>query len=685
MMNQTSNYLYKVNELLKVYEEDFIFGPPLLELKERIESVEHSIAVVGQFSVGKSALLNALLGEEVLSARRVEATKVLTKIKTVTNDADKKVVLHFTDGRKDQIAIERLEELDQYTTFQGGEITNELTLVELFWPVSFLNDELTLVDTPGANSITEGAFKVTEEALEQAAAIIYLFNGQKGMDLKDYELLKSFTDRQKRVFIVATHVDGLTDDEWSQVESHVMGHLPGYVPEEERQIYPVSSLLALEGKLEKDGEKVQLSNIEKLEEALQHFMATASYQQASLRSINHDYQTIVEEIELEEASEEERQKIEEEQRQRRYDRLVAITQANYAEVERYGNTLLKNRLDQIEGEKYRGEDELKELERQYRRQITRTFKAFVDQAVEYIVSPTVLRKEYEKNEQKFNEYYKEWALKIEELNNQELITLENTIKKNDITFLKLLTSMKTEAQIDWQSFEQELKALNITVEKIQFEKEEIENLFEEHEEVVRDFEKKIEQEEQMYRTTKNEKRKIKRELNNEEMAFESRQRILGSAPKIEQIRKTYDKWWGLRQEVYFVDDDSKLRQWKKENAQLRKEYQQNKERIEQQEENARQRLEMLEDQLKDYQDKIEKEKDKHQQEVYEFMLSAYKAEVSAADEQAQSYAEIIRTQWKRQMTEYKRYEIQHVKQIQQTFKAFIQEVEEREIEKIRVI
>ncbi|MGR5962310.1 dynamin family protein [Bacillus paranthracis] len=51
------------------------FGEEIQVLHNRINSITSSIVAVGQFSVGKSELLNALLGEKLLASRRMESTK----------------------------------------------------------------------------------------------------------------------------------------------------------------------------------------------------------------------------------------------------------------------------------------------------------------------------------------------------------------------------------------------------------------------------------------------------------------------------------------------------------------------------------------------------------------------------------------------------------------------------------
>ncbi len=682
-MKQSTNYVKEINRALEQYEDDFIFGPPLVELKERIEAIEHSIAVVGQFSVGKSALLNALLGEEVLAARRIEATKVLTKIKTVKREEDKRVNLHFTSGEVKTIQIQDVGELDQYTTFQGDKVTDELTLVELYWPVSFLNDELTLVDTPGANSITEGAFQVTEEALEEAAAIIYLFNGQKGMDQTDYDLLKGYTDRQKRVFIVATHVDGLTPAEWEQVAAHVTEHLDGYVPKEEQTLYPVSSVLALQGKLESNEEALHASQIDALERALQQFMEDASYKEAGLRSIGHDFETIMEEIAMEEASEEERERLAEEQRQKRYDRLVAITRANYGEVEQYGLKLLNRREDGIQETQLPGKNELKQFERTYQKKFRQSFHNFVKEAEHLLDAPQTLRVKYDENEERFNTYYKEWERDIQSLHERIATDLQKEIKKEDTHFIHLMDQMKGDVDIDWQRFEKELQQLTATSESIQFDREEVDNLFEVYEAFEKEVTEEIEQHEREKKQLDEQITKMETKKKKEEIDYEYNVKSLGRAPKVE-TRKGERGFW-IFKKTYTYEDDSKLREWEEEQAALKQKFEKKIDRLHEDLEEIVDEQERVADVIEVRKDELEFEQEAQQAELYDMLLSSLSEESSHAAERAKEYAEGVLSTWEQQMEQYQNYEMKHIRKTKRLLRTFIKAAEEQEIKKIRVI
>ena len=169
----------RISSLYNKYREDMFFGEEIQQLQQRIHNAVSSIVVVGQFSVGKSELLNALLGEKLLAARRIESTKVITRIHKCVTGEQRRIILHYINGETKELSIKDIDLLDQYTTFQGSAETEALLSVDVFWPLKFLNQELLLADTPGANSLTESAFAVTEKELEKASSILYLFNGQK--------------------------------------------------------------------------------------------------------------------------------------------------------------------------------------------------------------------------------------------------------------------------------------------------------------------------------------------------------------------------------------------------------------------------------------------------------------------------------------------------------------------------
>ena len=73
--------LNELNQLETKYQNNIFFSNKINQLKNEINNLEPYIVIVGQFSVGKSEFINALLKERLLSAHSKETTKIITKIK----------------------------------------------------------------------------------------------------------------------------------------------------------------------------------------------------------------------------------------------------------------------------------------------------------------------------------------------------------------------------------------------------------------------------------------------------------------------------------------------------------------------------------------------------------------------------------------------------------------------------
>ena len=674
-------YLQLVEKALRNYGDDFIFGGPLLELQERLLAIESSIAVVGQFSVGKSALLNALLGEDVLSTRRIESTKVLTKIKTVTKEQDKAIVLHYKDNSSKTIAIENIEELERYTTFQGSEETDALKLVELYWPVSFLNDELTLIDTPGANSLTASAFKVTEEALKSASAIIYLFNGRKGMDQVDYNLLTGLIERQKHIFIVATHTDGLTSNEWQQVEQSVRNKVQQYVDETQQTIYPVASMQALEAKQTNDQALLVQSGIAELEQALEAFMTSGAYEQASLRSIDHDYTTLMEEIAEEEASEEEREILAAKHRQLRYERLVAITALSYDKIERYGKDILRKRSDQLVNEELENNEALRAISKKYKAKIAKKFEDFKnvilnhpDVTSKFIVYYKVLEKE-------LNATYQAWADNVAKLNEQKVQQIEQQIKAEDQMFIELMTSLETDVVMDWRTFEDQINRLSLKIERIAFETEELHEKVDEYDEYLGELDEAAKKSKKELAEIEHEAKKLERKFKLENDHYEQYVIALGKAPKVKQHEYTTGFIFKKR---HISTDDSELVAWQEKMAALTEEHELKKQLLTQELEEKREFMFEQQEWIEVLEDKITDEKEALNDEVLSFALATVVKQNQIVDETVKAYTQELHTLWRKQSQLCNDLHEAHIKKLTKQFVRFVSEVKTQAIKNIEV-
>ena len=121
------------------------------------------VAVIGQFSSGKSTFLNALLGKEILSSG---ITPVTAKVCEITYGDEMTLEIFYKNGKSMNKPISYLNETDEM------EVT-KIAYYKLYVPLPLLK-EISFLDTPGFNSQNESDTDTTNAILEEVDGIIWL-------------------------------------------------------------------------------------------------------------------------------------------------------------------------------------------------------------------------------------------------------------------------------------------------------------------------------------------------------------------------------------------------------------------------------------------------------------------------------------------------------------------------------
>lgn len=309
LMDKTENeyldsYLKRKEEMLKLFTETIEFcletgneneRKILEERKRELEEENFTIVVVGEFSAGKSTFLNSLMGERLLPALTKETTATVNFLRHTDKSVDgNNMRVIYTDGRPDTFMKEAsFENIKEFSTTESQmvKVAETIDHVELFLESKFLENNVTLVDSPGLNGMAEGHKEITEAQIKKSHACIFLFSADqpgKKTDFETLEKIKLYTDK---VFLILNKIDILNPDEETTVEDLVRGLEKNYTnlfPEEKlSNIYPVSALGALvarssqelsyKGKKPISNEKEQIledSNIKLFEERLWRFLTT---------------------------------------------------------------------------------------------------------------------------------------------------------------------------------------------------------------------------------------------------------------------------------------------------------------------------------------------------------------------------------------------------------------------------
>ena len=149
---QDAEFIRRLAEILERYSL-VEFRVPLSQLIEKIESPTYEIAFFGRVSTGKSSLLNAIIGVDLLPIGVTPITAVPTRVK---NGPAAQLFVATAEGTYGKYPVGRLAEFATEAQNPGNEKRLTQLIVEI--PLPMLPDEVVLVDTPGLGSLAlEGA------------------------------------------------------------------------------------------------------------------------------------------------------------------------------------------------------------------------------------------------------------------------------------------------------------------------------------------------------------------------------------------------------------------------------------------------------------------------------------------------------------------------------------------------
>ena len=178
------------------------------KLKQNTLQNDIIIPVIGIQGVGKSTLLNAIIGEEILPNEADETTCVPVEIRYAQNDSTE---VYFTDGTVNK-KLRTKEDLSVYVDNNnnpGNEKNVEKIVVFRHYPI--LQSGLVFVDLPGVGSLTHSNEKTTRDYLQKMCVAMFVIPSVlKGADAK---LIKLIWGAVSSVFFVENIWNDETEEE----------------------------------------------------------------------------------------------------------------------------------------------------------------------------------------------------------------------------------------------------------------------------------------------------------------------------------------------------------------------------------------------------------------------------------------------------------------------------------------
>ena len=265
------------------------------ELLRRTEDEVFRVAIVGEFKRGKSTLINALLGREVLPADVLPCSATLNR---VTYGLTPSVKLLFKpdeagDQREETIGIDELEAYVTKLTPESEEQAADIAEAVVQFPVRYCRDKADIIDTPGLND-DSNMTDVTMAVLPTVDAAVLVILAQSPFSNYEADFLnRLMTHDLGRVLFVVNRMDEIrrAKDKKRVVdvirerikkavatkanEIHGQGSPQAQALIDrlgEPRIFGVSGADALDGKLEDDPDLLARSGFPEFEAALERFL-----------------------------------------------------------------------------------------------------------------------------------------------------------------------------------------------------------------------------------------------------------------------------------------------------------------------------------------------------------------------------------------------------------------------------
>ncbi|MFL6557916.1 MAG: dynamin family protein, partial [Bacillus sp. (in: firmicutes)] len=313
-LNQTVKRLHQTSNLIKDLPGFRKLSKELVEKAERLENRGFTVALFGAFSAGKSSFANALMGEKVLPVSPNPTTAAINKIKPVTEshphgsvlvkfkeaaamleDVNRSLRVFELQAEDFEGAVKKIEQmilqknqagdvlekthlsflqafikgyesfgtslgtvletsLNEFSEFVANEEKScYVEWIELYYDCELTRKGITLVDTPGADSINARHTGVAFDYIKNSDACFFVTYYNHAFSKADREFLiqlgrvkESF--QMDKMFFVINAIDlAENEEEKETVIDYVQDQLNKYGVRNPH-LYPVSSLMALKEK-----------------------------------------------------------------------------------------------------------------------------------------------------------------------------------------------------------------------------------------------------------------------------------------------------------------------------------------------------------------------------------------------------------------------------------------------------
>jgi GTP-binding protein EngB required for normal cell division len=234
------------------------------ELAERLSEGDFRVAVCGGFSNGKSSLINALIGEDLLPVGVLPVTSIATEVRHGATAA----LIELDDGTRRSVAVTELAAW--VSEANNPDNAKGVARVLVATPAQLLEPGVTLVDTPGLESIFEHNDTTAMATIRDAEGALVVLSADAPLTAAERRLLDVVAERASATFFSLNRADHLSTAEIDQAVSFVSDAVEAATGSD-HQVFATSARRAIEARSSSD-QAARDAGTDALHQALTNFV-----------------------------------------------------------------------------------------------------------------------------------------------------------------------------------------------------------------------------------------------------------------------------------------------------------------------------------------------------------------------------------------------------------------------------
>ncbi|MGX9133893.1 dynamin family protein [Rummeliibacillus sp. JY-2-4R] len=175
---------------------------------EKLLNKEYMIAFAGHFSAGKSSMINALTGEDLLPSSPIPTSANVVK---VHKSAQNYAIAYLTG--QDPVKFDENYDIRMVKEFaKNGALVSQ---IEIGHKDSVLPEGITVMDTPGVDSTDDAHRMSTESALHLADIVFYVMDYNHVQSELNFQFTKNLMKYNPNLYLIVNQIDKHKENELS--------------------------------------------------------------------------------------------------------------------------------------------------------------------------------------------------------------------------------------------------------------------------------------------------------------------------------------------------------------------------------------------------------------------------------------------------------------------------------------